>query len=111
MAKGIRSKAKRQNRSLIRATLSEPIAKKRQEEINASLKKSLNEQNGSTIKGLKSLFPGGSLGQKPAITAEPVAMETEGAETKVSTKKDNNKPKVVKGSRPRSNPNKPLTWF
>lgn len=110
MAKGIRSKAKRQNRSLIRATLSEPIAKKRQEEIAANLKKSLDEQNGSTIKSLKSLFPGGSLGQKPIVAAAPIAMETEPVEPKKTSKSDN-KPKVVKGSRARVNPNKPLTWF
>lgn len=109
MAKGIRSKAKKQSRSLIRQTVSEPIIKKRQEAINESLQKSLEEQNGSTIKSLKSLFPGGSLGQKP-ISA-PVAMETEEVEPKKSSKKVDNKPKVVKGSRARVNPNKPLTWF
>lgn len=110
MAKGIRSKAKRQNRSFLRATLSEPIAKKRQEEINNSLQKSLDEQNGSTIQGLKSLFPGSSLGLKP-VTTQPVAMETEEAVVPKKTKKNDDKPKVVKGSRARVNPNKPLTWF
>eukprot|EP01038_Epipyxis_sp_PR26KG_P009958 gene9958-13391_t len=56
MAKGIRSKSKRKNRSQLRSTLSVPIQRKRQEILALSLQKSINAKDGKSIKSLKSLF-------------------------------------------------------
>jgi phosphopantothenoylcysteine synthetase/decarboxylase len=53
MAKGIRSKCMRKNRSHIRKILSEPIIKKRQEKINEKIKIDLNlKNNGLTIQSI-----------------------------------------------------------
>jgi hypothetical protein len=110
MAKGIRSKSKRQNRSVLRANLSHPQIKKRQEEIATALQQSLDEKNGTTVKGLKGLFPGTGLA---VAFSQERALENEAVE-KVELKKtlkENAKPKVVKGSRARVNLTKKLSWF
>ena len=53
MAKGIRSKCMRKNRSHIRKILSEPIIKKRQDKINEKIKNDLNlKNNGLTIQSI-----------------------------------------------------------
>ncbi len=112
MAKGIRSKAKRQNRSALRATLSHPQIKKRQEDLAEALRKDLDEKNGSTIKGLKGIFPVGGL-STASIAVQQATMEVD-EENKVELKKKSNKlekPKVVKGSKARINLKKELSWF
>ena len=58
MAKGLRSKCKRANRSLIRKTLTEPIMRQRQADMSAALMKELAEKRGDSIKTLASMMPG-----------------------------------------------------
>lgn len=56
MAKGLRSKCMRKNRSLIRKIVSEPIIKKRQEKITEAIKKDLElKKNGSLTNLIKIL--------------------------------------------------------
>jgi len=53
MAKGMRSKCMRKNRSHIRKILSDPIIKKRQDKINEKIKNDLNlKNNGLTIQSI-----------------------------------------------------------
>lgn len=114
MAKGLRSKNKRHNRAQLRTRLSKPQIEKRQQELSEALKKSLEEKNGSTVIGLKSIFPGALV---PLTANKPAVMDTDGDDeekvvvTKVAPKKKVEKPKVVKGSRARLNPKKQLSWF
>mmetsp|Transcript_25655 Transcript_25655/g.43022 ORF Transcript_25655/g.43022 Transcript_25655/m.43022 type:complete len:91 (+) Transcript_25655:544-816(+) len=57
MAKGIRSKTKRANRTLIRKTVSGPIIRKRQEEMSKALQKQIASRKLSSISKLKQLLP------------------------------------------------------
>jgi plasmid stability protein len=56
MAKGLRSKSKRKNRSILRAVLSEPINRKRQEILATDLQNDLAAKNGSSITSLKDVL-------------------------------------------------------
>ena len=56
MAKGLRSKSKRKNRSILRAVLSEPIIKKRQENLATDLQNDLAAKSGSSITSLKDVL-------------------------------------------------------
>lgn len=69
MAKSIRSKSKRRNRSLLRKQVCQPIITQRQNNISKNLQKSIKEKNGSSIAGLKSIF------QKKEKAEEEDAME------------------------------------
>ena len=56
MAKGLRSKSKRKNRTILRAALSEPINRKRQEILAIDLQNNLTAKNGSSITALKNVL-------------------------------------------------------
>jgi hypothetical protein len=113
MAKGIRSKSQRKNRSLIRKTVSEPIMRVRQEAMAAALKKELEEKRGSSLKDLKSKIPGGKV-QIDGAVEENSDDDQEDEETGKEEKKKFSflrKTTGKKGSKPRNNPGKELTWF
>ena len=124
MAKGIRSKNKRKNRSELRKVLSQPIMQKRLELQNEAIKRDLKEKmGGKTILGLKSKLIGKSTdaSQKASVaTAEDEddadddddddnnAMAEDQHQPKESISE---KLKKKKGSKAKSNPAKELTWF
>lgn len=115
MAKGLRSKCKRANRALIRKNLTEPINRKRQEEMSAALQKEIDERKGSSIRSLKDLLPVGKDSSNVEMAGEQEESEEEEEEVKESGKKKGftfvrRNPKS-KGSKPRSNPGKTLEWF
>mmetsp|Transcript_13795 Transcript_13795/g.18867 ORF Transcript_13795/g.18867 Transcript_13795/m.18867 type:complete len:113 (-) Transcript_13795:66-404(-) len=111
MAKGLRSKSKRKNRAALRATLSEPIIKQRQENMAEELKNNLEMKSGDTIVNLKNV-----LNISNAVVANSIIdhgmendLETdEATNSKLSIK---SKPKVFKGSRKSRGSNKTLVWF
>lgn len=115
MAKGIRSKSKRANRSLIRKNLTEPMMRERQNVMAAAIKKDLEEKNGSSLNGISQ-----TLGAKAVVMKDDDDESEEEEEitlphTTDRGKKDFNflrrsNPKT-KGSKPRSNPGKQLEWF
>ncbi len=119
MAKGLRSKQMRKNRSYLRATLSEPIAKQRQEKIFEELKKNLDEKKSTTtLMNLKSILPTKPVEKKAAVEEDAMEEEEEESEeeqeevkqpAKKSSKKQNpfKKEKVVKAAKPK----KELVWF
>ncbi len=121
MAKGIRSKSMRKNRSYLRATLSEPISKKRQEEIHDSLTKQIEtKKSTTTLINLKKLLPsttGSESNSKVSKEAEVEdEMEEEDEEEVEAVKpapKKSKKPnpfkkdKVVKAAKP----TKEMVWF
>lgn len=60
MAKGLRSKSMRKNRTYLRETLVKPLIRERQEKIAEAMKKKIEEQNSSTLLQLKKIIPTGS---------------------------------------------------
>eukprot|EP00428_Durinskia_dybowskii_P064013 CAMPEP_0170385114 /NCGR_PEP_ID=MMETSP0117_2-20130122/16347_1 /TAXON_ID=400756 /ORGANISM="Durinskia baltica, Strain CSIRO CS-38" /LENGTH=120 /DNA_ID=CAMNT_0010640885 /DNA_START=50 /DNA_END=409 /DNA_ORIENTATION=+ len=120
MAKGLRSKCKRANRSLIRKTLTEPIMRQRQAEMSEALKKELAEKRGDSITTLASLLPG----NKAEIKKDEEDMEDENEEDATDNQQGGQLPKSgkqkgfsflrrnpkQKGSKPRSNPGKEMVW-
>jgi hypothetical protein len=54
MAKGLRSKRMRRNRSELRKQLGEPLEKKRIETVTLAIAQQIHEQRGSSIRALKS---------------------------------------------------------
>lgn len=65
MAKGLRSKTKRRARTLLRETLSGPLAVKRQQKIAENIKSSLGDKSFSSILKLKSVLSTGDKQKKP----------------------------------------------
>lgn len=110
MAKSLRSKSMRKNRSLLRKNVSEPIAIKRQEKLAEEMKKISQDRNGSTILGLKSVFAV-NVENLPELKTD-VAMD-EDIEPSIAPPKMsvNEKFKAKKGSKARNNPKKELVWF
>ena len=117
MAKGLRSKTKRKARSLIRETLSGPIAIKRQIKISNDIKSSLSEKNGSTIIGLKSILSntkselensndGSSVG---SVESDPKPIGA--INSVIVSKKHKYTIKKKSGKQARNNPGKELVWF
>ena len=112
MAKGLRSKSQRKNRTLLRKTLTIPLIEKRQEELAASLKAKLNEQNGSTIAGLKTLLSKKSKnGVVSDVKNTDPAVESEREKATLPPKTINVHLIKNRGMKPKKNPNKPLVWF
>lgn len=56
MAKGLRSKAMRKNRSYLRKVLVEPIQRQRQEKIAEKIRKSTEQQQPKTLTALRNLI-------------------------------------------------------
>eukprot|EP01041_Mallomonas_annulata_P013295 gene13295-28155_t len=121
MAKGLRSKSMRKNRSLIRKLVTIPIIEKRRDDLSIKLKKHLEEQNGSTIIGLKGLITGineNKKMQEMEVTNEKddEADDADEVMSKPSSKgKGKHKSQVhlikKKGMKAKSNPGKELVWF
>ena len=88
MAKGLRSKVKRRNRSFIRETLSRPITEKRTEEIALTLKESIIEKNGTTIIGLRSVLGNGD----PSYKIDEDDEDNEDDDVEVAEKEEEKKP-------------------
>lgn len=125
MAKGLRSKCKRANRSMIRKTLTEPIMRKRQAEMSEALQKEIAEKRGDSIRTLSSLLPG----SKKEESNDQNDMDEDEEELEVTdnnTTGSGNVPKSgskqkgftflrrnpkAKGSKPRNNPGKEMVWF
>ena len=79
MAKSLRSKTKRANRAQLRKNLSDPIIKRRQEQVAAALAATLEKKTGKSILGLKSTFSVAGAAESGAID-EFEEEEEEGAE-------------------------------
>lgn len=113
MAKGIRSKCKRANRSLIRKNITEPMMRERQDLMAAAIKKDLDEKNGSTLSGISK-----ALGNNVTMKDDDDESEEEATlpHTTDRKKKDFNFLRRTgntksKGSKARVNPGKTLEWF
>lgn len=110
MAKSIRSKVKRANRSLHRKAVADPIIQKRQQKLAENLQKTLNEKSGSSIVGLRSVLSVNPLSKVDDIPEDDVdVVEEEVKEDKKS------KPKKIKvkalTTSIKSKPTKQLVWF
>jgi hypothetical protein len=64
MAKGLRSKSMRKNRSFLRKTVMDPIIEKRQEALQEKLQKTLASKDPTTLLSLKNILPTSSTIQK-----------------------------------------------
>jgi hypothetical protein len=108
MAKSIRSKVKRANRSLHRKAVADPIIQKRQQKLAANLQKTLNEKSGSSIVGLRSVLSANAPPKK-----DDDIEDVEEEEVKVDKKSDAKKIKVkaLTTTTAKSNPTKKLVWF
>lgn len=135
MAKGLRSKIKRKNRSFLRATVTEPIIHKRQAELSLALHKTLEERKTSSLLALKKSMPkaaraaaAASLKAEKEEAAKKKEMQVEEEEesgddepakvskgkkkfSKVTGLKESFKGKGYKASRPQTKSTKELVWF
>lgn len=133
MAKGIRSKSKRANRTFLRKTLFKPQIEKRQKELHKKLITDLKSRKGNSIALLKKKLSTSSnicsalqqpVGKNEAdvendekMSQESNKMETDDPEETKSSSSEGNEKKIKvinvkkKGSKPRINPNKELVWF
>ena len=110
MAKGLRSKSMRKNRTLLRKLVHIPLIKEKQDNLALKLKMSLDEQNGSTILGLKRKI--GIQSSKNSINdnAENNSETEDKMENEdISVKRP--RIKFNKGSKAKKNPGKELVWF
>jgi hypothetical protein len=133
MAKGIRSKSQRKNRTFLRETLVKPLMKERQDKLAELMQQRLDEKQSPSLLNLKKLIPSQkdntqtvSNEKKPNQTKEQEEeedMEVAGEDSsdneseQKDTKHNKNKkghgkhgskPKVVKSSK---RPPKELVWF
>lgn len=105
MAKSIRSKVKRANRSLHRKAVAKPIILKRQQKLAEELQKKIEEKGGASIVGLKNVL-------NPKSIADVVEGENDVQEEVKEEKKKTRKVKITglqKSSS--SNTKKELVWF
>jgi hypothetical protein len=131
MAKSIRSKSKRKNRNALRQQISIPAIKIRQASISKKLTDGLAASHGSTLQQLKKTLASNSM----TVEEDEVEAEEENEdqndedihpdEVKASEVRElppalnkNSKIKVLlgashkrRGSKPRNNPTKQLSWF
>eukprot|EP01039_Chlorochromonas_danica_P003756 gene3754-4105_t len=71
MAKGLRSKSKRKNRSLLRATVMDPVFHKQQKALSDSLVKSVQEKStNSSLLALKKVLPQSASGAVVASSSQ-----------------------------------------
>jgi hypothetical protein len=130
MAKGLRSKTKRENRSLQRKDRVTPALAKQQEGLCNKLTEEIKSRQGSSLLGLGKLL-GGSTAKvvNNQIEEEETTAINEESEARgelASTRKDfgakkkafkASKPlfkagaKKQRGSKPRNNPGKKMSWF
>ena len=80
MAKSIRSKNTRANRSALRKTLCEPLIAKRLEKQSAALKKMVAEKKGGSITKLKAVFKRAAPKQNDADEEEEEEEEEVGGD-------------------------------
>lgn len=132
MAKGLRSKAKRANRTYLRKTLFSPNIEKRQKELYNKIMSDLKEKSGNNIVALRNRFSNKSAENGNLKNLDDDIVENND-ECELVDDKDfpesipPHSPDVVspsvdvatkniesgsrKGSKPRNNPNKALVWF
>mmetsp|Transcript_13471 Transcript_13471/g.20254 ORF Transcript_13471/g.20254 Transcript_13471/m.20254 type:complete len:124 (+) Transcript_13471:78-449(+) len=122
MAKSIRSKKMRKNRSALRKTVSEPIAEKRRQILAKKLEASIMEKKGQTILGLKSVFGTNSGNQHIPCDKTPSAecndeqevdSEVEEMDQDIASTKGKDRVKLLKkkGSKSNRETDKKLVWF
>jgi CO dehydrogenase/acetyl-CoA synthase beta subunit len=115
MAKGLRSKCKRANRAQLRKTLSDPIIKKRAENIAIKIKEGLENKAGvTTINALKNAFKAAGSAEEDMIVEEDEEEEEEEEEgVEFKSNRTLAKEEFIKkrGSKARVNPGKELVWF
>ena len=126
MAKSIRSKSKRRNRTALRKVLCEPVIAARQKKVSKKLAESLKEKQGKSILGLKAIFQ--KKGKQDDIEQdvedenEVVSMEEgnssecddENNAVEFETKKKNNRvQEKIKGRKAQNKErkSKKLVWF
>jgi hypothetical protein len=126
MAKGIRSKVKRANRTRLRKEIFLPNIKKRQETLHKQLVADLKSKGGNSIQNLRSkLMPVRGKAVDDKMDAEGVGSDDEdedeeeeqvldglgeNVDRKALVEEAQNVGKK-RGSKPRINPNKELVWF
>lgn len=116
MAKGLRSKCKRKNRSRLREELMLPVVKKRQDNIFKSIQDGIKQKTGKTIVGLKSLLTTGKASSEVAKVTKPPVLEDDKMEKVDDVVEETDEPTQSfqpkkRGSKPRANPGKVLVWF
>lgn len=111
MAKGLRSKSMRKNRTRLRETIMIPAIKLRQEKIAKAIEEDLKQKSGNSISLLKKSLVKDGLKSTSSIdssvdkdTEEEMSLEYDQVDAVETEKKR-------KGSKPRRNPNKVLSWF
>jgi CO dehydrogenase/acetyl-CoA synthase beta subunit len=116
MAKGIRSKVKRANRSSIRKSVTAPLSTKRQEQMATALQAQIASRTGNSINSLKALLSTKGVAAKTGVTMELEGDEEEEEEEDAVQAVSNlltkgfKKPKYA-GTKAKVNPGKPLVWF
>ncbi len=110
MAKSLRSKSKRHNRTQLRKEICLPRIVKTQEIIAKKIQEDLAQKSGTSILKLKAVFQGRGAGAK-ATPAPLAAKEVVEEEKVVAPIVAEAQPKAKKGSKPRHNPTKTLVWF
>jgi hypothetical protein len=130
MAKGIRSKSQRKNRTFLRETLVKPLMRERQDKLAELMQQRLEEKQSPSLLNLKKLIPSQkdntqtvSNEKKAKEQEEEEDMEVAGDDSsdneseqkdskhnknKKGHGKQGSKPKVVKSSK---RPPKELVWF
>lgn len=122
MAKGLRSKAKRKNRSALRANLSEPINRQRQEKLALELKRDLDSKAGNSIRALKNVLQTERKLDDKKLNNEVEIVENDGGDEDDNDAIGDDEPTIspqllirkLKSSKKmvlKRKSNKPLEWF
>jgi hypothetical protein len=120
MAKGLRSKDKRANRTKLRQEITIPAMAARQEIIAKRISDDLNKSTGKSLNKLKAVFGQKSTNsKKPETVSKPAEDDiiTKGVGENIAKLHKYSKitlPVATKkkiGSKPRNNHNKELVWF
>jgi len=128
MAKSLRSKSKRKNRSVLRKQISEPLVKKRLENLHEALQKEIKLKSKNVLAGLKKVLTAKG-GNKPATIKMEIddndnndngdndVDEEENNGNTTLTKQEKKLARVAvllskkKGKKPRKDTGKKLEWF
>ena len=105
MAKSIRSKVKRANRSLHRKAVADPIILRRQQKLAAELQKSINEKGGASIVGLRNVL-------NPNVIPDNVEDDNDAQEEVKEEKQTTRKVKIAALQKStKSDSRKEMVWF
>jgi hypothetical protein len=121
MAKGIRSKSKRKNRTVLRQTVYEPLIRANQDKIAKKIADDLKQIEGSSITKLRKVIkaPAGNATAAPGVKDKELN-SSRSSEDNVPTAGLNSAIKKgarllptlkKRGSRPNANPGKQMEWF